>query len=634
MKTRRLPLAAALSAALALLSTPASSAALGEIVAVSPLGEPFRVEIAIAAGTIEDAANCLRVVVPDDRTADLPWLKGGRISVSGRGSHARIIVTSARPVNEPALKLAISDVCSTLMRKEYTLLLPYPATTTRAPAAAPQWAAPGGRPGNTRTWTTAAGESLATLAEALYPDNASARRRFVRATAEANPLLFPDDASRTATLEPGTPVLIPDLRRAAAPRPDREPASKARATRQPSPSKPPRTTPPVAAAAAPQSPAPSGARTDRLVVADEAARTGGAPGVVGDAGLSPTTRGVDASWSTRERELAAAVDRSIIAEMELLARIKELEQIQARLQEQAETLVASLPAATAPQAARPSPAPAPVPVPVPPRTVETHQDWYLAGALLLGILLILAGLLRKRRGVEPRANTQRQHASAPPLAATPQAPSEQPKAAPAAPAPRPTNGEALPQQHTLIPWDSASRLPEGAKIVMTETGGEVVEEHKSAIELAEIMMSFGRVRGAADTLAEFIQSNPKQAITPWLKLLDVYKAAGLRAEFDGLAYQLNKTFNVRSVTWDTYDNSRAIPLSLEDLPHIAAHLQGNWRTRECQAFIQQLLRDNRGGAREGFPFAIIDELLLLEAVLEDELGSYRSYAASRTESGH
>ena len=125
---------------------------------------------------------------------------------------------------------------------------------------------------------------------------------------------------------------------------------------------------------------------------------------------------------------------------------------------------------------------------------------------------------------------------------------------------------------------------------------------------------------------------PRQA--PWLKLLDVYKAAGLRAEFDGLAYQLNKTFNVRSVTWDTYDNSRAIPLSLEDLPHIAARLQGHWRTRECQAFIQQLLRDNRGGAREGFPFAIIDELLLLEAVLEDELGSYRSYAASRTESGH
>ena len=44
--------------------------------------------------------------------------------------------------------------------------------------------------------------------------------------------------------------------------------------------------------------------------------------------------------ATSPTPAVAAVDRSIIAEMELLARIKELEQIQARLQEQAETLVA------------------------------------------------------------------------------------------------------------------------------------------------------------------------------------------------------------------------------------------------------------------------------------------------------
>lgn len=150
-----------------------------------------------------------------------------------------------------------------------------------------------------------------------------------------------------------------------------------------------------------------------------------------------------------------------------------------------------------------------------------------------------------------------------------------------------------------------------------------VEEHDSAIELAEIMMSFGRVHGAAETLAEFIRNNPKQAVTPWLKLLEVYRAAGLRAEFDGLARQLNKTFNVKAVTWDNFEDARRMPDSVEKLPHVLARLQQLWGTRECQAYIQTLLRDNRDGTRQGFPLNIIDELLLLAAILEQHLGPYR-----------
>jgi hypothetical protein len=150
--------------------------------------------------------------------------------------------------------------------------------------------------------------------------------------------------------------------------------------------------------------------------------------------------------------------------------------------------------------------------------------------------------------------------------------------------------------------------------------GTVVEEHKSAVELADIMMSFGRVQGAAETLAEFIRGNPREAVTPWLKLLEVYRAAGLRAEFEAIAGELNKTFNVNAVNWNNYQTLRAERTSLEDLPHIAETLQKSWRTTACQRYLQQLLRDNRDGTRVGFPFTVIDEILTLSAILEEDLG--------------
>ena len=153
-----------------------------------------------------------------------------------------------------------------------------------------------------------------------------------------------------------------------------------------------------------------------------------------------------------------------------------------------------------------------------------------------------------------------------------------------------------------------------------QTRLQSAEEHQSAVELADIMMSFGRLHGAAETLSEFIQSNPKQAVTPWLKLLEVYRAAGLRAEFDAMAKEFNKTFNVITVTWDNYDDLRMNAVSVEHMPHIIAYIEQNWRTRECQVYLQRLLRDNRAGTRMGFPFSVIDDLLMLSAVLEEELG--------------
>jgi hypothetical protein len=216
-------------------------------------------------------------------------------------------------------------------------------------------------------------------------------------------------------------------------------------------------------------------------------------------------------------------------------------------------------------------------------------------------LLLAALLLRRRRGALPAADA---------LAPT---------------AARRSTPAATPADDRTPTPDTVTNTRFGGDFIAPSAdqqpaAGTVVEEHKSAVELADIMMSFGRVQGAAETLAEFIRGNPREAVTPWLKLLEVYRAAGLRAEFEAIAGELNKTFNVNAVNWNNYQTLRAERTSLEDLPHIAETLQKSWRTTACQRYLQQLLRDNRDGTRVGFPFTVIDEILTLSAILEEDLG--------------
>ena len=96
------------------------------------------------------------------------------------------------------------------------------------------------------------------------------------------------------------------------------------------------------------------------------------------------------------------------------------------------------------------------------------------------------------------------------------------------------------------------------------------------------------------------------------------------AEFEALTRQLNKTFNVKMIGWSDF---KAIlhgsAETVEQMPHVVQRLQELWGTQEAQAYIHQILRDNRNGTRQGFPLTVVEELLLLLAILDDELGAYK-----------
>lgn len=154
-------------------------------------------------------------------------------------------------------------------------------------------------------------------------------------------------------------------------------------------------------------------------------------------------------------------------------------------------------------------------------------------------------------------------------------------------------------------------------------------EANPVMELADIMLSFGRVKGAAQALQEYIDNNPQEALQPWIRLMDVYRMADMRAEFETVAENLNKNFNVEVQQWDVAQRSSgevaidlvlddveapaltSRPESLEDMPRIMSMVCDLWPRGDVIGYLYQLLRDNRGGQRVGFALSVVEEILFL-----------------------
>ena len=153
-----------------------------------------------------------------------------------------------------------------------------------------------------------------------------------------------------------------------------------------------------------------------------------------------------------------------------------------------------------------------------------------------------------------------------------------------------------------------------------------LDEHFEAnpvMELADIMLSFGRVKGAAQALQEFIDHNPEEALQPWIRLMDVYRLAGMRTEFESVARNLNQHFNVEVQTWEQAEAQAASaslagaelaaprPHSLEEMPRLMNSVVDLWASGDVIGYLYQLLRDNRGGQRQGFALPVVDDILFL-----------------------
>ena len=347
-----------------------------------------------------------------------------------------------------------------------------------------------------------------------------------------------------------------------------------------------------------------------------------------------------------EYKLLSAIYDQAGQQLNLAEQVRQLELSVAELQ--AATESNSRPTTPAAPPADHAPAPLPVAKDVgAPQTLHRIQpepsgstSWWIALTALLGVIAILVWALRRHSRKATHTPRSQLPESEPPEEALPWAISDAPPLA--------TGAMDEPPSHETHLLDDSEKLqqnpPTRPPVLDTpHTHGSTVlteqYDFNPVMELADIMLSFGRVKGATDALLEYIEASPNEALQPWMKLLDIYRQGGMRQDYDSLSQKLKLHFNVAPADWETTADLtyQQTPLgdeqtasfesllsrlpNIEQTPHVRDEIARTWGTAEGFAYLNKLLRDNRKGERRGFPLSMVSELLFLMDTLERHLNN-------------
>jgi len=148
-----------------------------------------------------------------------------------------------------------------------------------------------------------------------------------------------------------------------------------------------------------------------------------------------------------------------------------------------------------------------------------------------------------------------------------------------------------------------------------------MEKASSTLEEAKLLMSINRTQDAIAHLKLTIETQPKSSINHWLYLLEVFRKINAKEAFEQYAKSLHQTFNVMTPVWyenDLTTTNAAIVVSqyLEDFPHIIEKLDAVWPSELASVYLRSLITDNRDGERTGFSKSVLDEILMLIALLD------------------
>lgn len=149
-----------------------------------------------------------------------------------------------------------------------------------------------------------------------------------------------------------------------------------------------------------------------------------------------------------------------------------------------------------------------------------------------------------------------------------------------------------------------------------------VNEIESVVDEAKVIVALGRTDNAIRLLLEHIDADPRRSVSPWLYLLELYRATGNQPAFTEFSQRMHKVFNVVVPAWERDAPVMVVPSSIEELSHLMQKIQEMWGTPECLAFLNDLLQDNRAGERIGLSMAVFEEIVLLVTVLEIRLKTF------------
>jgi pilus assembly protein FimV len=392
------------AAAIALAALDARSLELGDAQVSSALGENLDLRIPVTIATGESIQpSCFTLA--REPAASVPRISGARVSLERSAAATYLRVRTDSIVSEPALVLGVVAACPGLaaeVRRDYSLLVD-PRNPARAPVAASvpprdeAAPAPVSFP-SIATLIARIGDTLVSIANAIFPGNAPARQSYIQALRDANPALATIDERDPIPLD--TAIALPDLRAFARARPPGEtrivaapsaPTGEARTTPET------RTPPREARAASPPrkrvpppaiEPRPAATELPPRAPGEAVATTRGtrsaskrreivrnqtiSPGFVlklssGEMDLSPS-RSVDDRMRAqlRDRQLVLDADDQVAAVLALRDSVRHLETRVAELQLKLAAMPSSFPSPKAVESVAPAPVTTPLQAPAPP----------------------------------------------------------------------------------------------------------------------------------------------------------------------------------------------------------------------------------------------------------------------------
>jgi hypothetical protein len=237
-------------------------------------------------------------------------------------------------------------------------------------------------------------------------------------------------------------------------------------------------------------------------------------------------------------------------------------------------------------------------------------SWLLALALLAAGTVLATQWRRKRKAI--RLYTEEELWSPPTTVANP-APILQMDPLPATPDQQ--VAKPLTDEKTVKPAPQSALVPPVRTIKWKQEDG--VEVDDSVVDEVEVFMAHGHAELAINLLQEHVRATPDESPIPWMLLLDLLKRNKMAKEYAESGKACKQYFNIR-VPELNEDEPGPGAAGLEAYPHILSELTRLWKSPECQAYLDDLIFDRRGGTRVGFDPPTFREIMLLRTIQMDE----------------
>lgn len=496
-------------------------------------GQPLRAVALMSALPQEHLTDaCLSLGSEADAPgSDLPLLRSARLRLDRSGTMVEIRTEEAIQVPALALTLRVQCPGAPVYARHFRVLIPPPASQTADLT----------RVGRGLHLRLRPGDTVESVAKALFPTQRRLRQNMVAAVIAGNPALFPDGHSRIVA--PGTILWFPDprdLKKSTWPAlvpmtPAPRPAHEIAAEHRPPIDVPPLTKAPMRVVARTPTQRQAPVSVGKPAPHDCAPSLGREPAA---RALEERTRGVESDL-TQVRQAQAGFD----------AQVTRLEQSLQGLR----TAVAAVPTCAATQAASESAVPGPKPeIRV---VVQTEaMPWYFwLGSAAFAIAAAAAGFAYARRRMLVRAlaeNDEPVERRRPTTVLIERQINSPPRAAGAA-APAPTK-KSLRRQFDSPPPPSASRVvPEPARESAKQPSGlsrELLHEMDRALDNTRSMftdvdrfIALGRIKNALSLLKFQMEKDPNDRDL-WIKLMAVYRQEKMDVELEHTAREFLRHF--------------------------------------------------------------------------------------------